>query len=64
MEVIKRIKRARKTNNLKGKINRKELLKKFYKRTKNIYLLQRFLNHSPAEQTIRYVGFSEQKLGV
>ena len=34
----------------------------FYKRTKDIYLLQRILNHSSPEQTMRYIDLSQDEI--
>lgn len=59
---MKVIKSAIKINNLKGKINRKKLLRMLYKKTKDVFLVQRFINHSPVEQTIRYIGLSEDEI--
>lgn len=59
---MKIIKGAIIVNNLKGKISRKELLRKLYKKTKDVCLVLKALNHSPVEQTIRYIGLSEDEI--
>ena len=59
---MKIIKGAIIINNLKGKISRKELLRKLYKKTKDVCLIQRILNHSSPEQTMRYIDLSQDEI--